>query len=85
MFPKLHVPPEAQLRTNKSNVLVALPVELEAVTVYLVEAFAWVGLPDNCPVEVLKVMPVGVAEIEYVAAPPVGFTVNPAVEPTSTV
>ena len=67
--------------TVNTNCCDAEPEAFVAVTVYVVADLIVEGLPDNCPVEVLKVMPVGVAEIEYVAAPPVGFTVNPAESP----
>jgi hypothetical protein len=69
---------------NKKS-CVAEPKAFLAVTVYVVATFTTDGLPDNAPVDVLKDIPVGVAEIEYVATPPVEFTVNPATSPWYTV
>jgi hypothetical protein len=72
--------------TVNLNCCVALPDTFDAVTKYIVVDFTTEGLPDNCPVDVSNTMPVGVAEIKYVATPPVEITVNPrAVAPTTAI
>jgi hypothetical protein len=71
--------------TVNLNCCVALPDTFDAVTKYIVVDFTTEGLPDNTPVDVSKSMPVGVAEIEYAATPPVEITVNPAESPCATV
>jgi hypothetical protein len=47
--------------TVKVNVRDALPVAFVAVIVYAVELWVEVGVPLNCPVELLKVKPAGAA------------------------
>jgi hypothetical protein len=54
------------------------PVALVAVIVYAVAVATEVGVPVNAPVEVLKLMPAGVALIVKLAmAPPVEMIVKP--------
>ena len=54
------------------------PVALVAVIVYVVAVATEVGVPVNAPVEVLKLMPAGVALIVKLAmAPPVEMIVKP--------
>jgi hypothetical protein len=54
------------------------PVALVAVIVYVVGVATDVGVPVNAPVEVLKLMPAGVALIVKLAmAPPVEMIVKP--------
>jgi hypothetical protein len=85
--PRLHAPPFAQdAFTVNLYVCVGLPDAFLAVTVYVVAPFTTEGLPDNTPVEVLKLIPGGVAEIEKLEiAPPDEITVNPAADPRVTV
>jgi hypothetical protein len=64
--------------TVKAKVAVADPLALVAVTVYAVVVATEVGVPVKAPVEVLKLMPAGIALIAKLAiAPPVELMVNP--------
>ena len=61
MSPRAQAPPVAQVAavTVKVNVRVAVLVAFVAVIVYAVEPATAVGVPDNKPVDVLNVKPVG--------------------------
>jgi hypothetical protein len=63
MSPRAHTPPfahdNAAAVTVKVNVRVAVLVAFVAVIVYAVEPATAVGVPDNKPVDVLNVKPVG--------------------------
>jgi hypothetical protein len=64
--------------TVRVNVCVVDPVALVAVIVYAVAVATVVGLPVRAPVEVLKLMPAGVALIAKLAIkPPVDEMVKP--------
>ena len=68
--------------TVNKNSCEAEPKAFLAVTVYVVIDLIVEGLPDNAPVDVFNDIPVGArGSIEYVAAPPVEFTVKPAASP----
>ena len=67
----------ARLTVNV-KVCVVDPVALVAVTVYEVALATVVGVPVSAPVDVLKLIPAGVALIAKLAiAPPVELMVNP--------
>jgi hypothetical protein len=60
------------------NVCVVDPVALVAVIVYAVAVATEVGVPESAPVEVLKLIPAGVALIAKLAIkPPVDEMVKP--------
>ena len=64
--------------TVNVNVAVVEPLALVAVTVYAVAPATDVGVPVSAPVEVLKLIPAGVALMAKLAmAPPVELMVNP--------
>ena len=64
--------------TVSAKVRDALPLALVAVIVYVVAPATDVGVPDSAPVEVLKLMPAGVALIAKLAmVPPVELMVKP--------
>ena len=64
--------------TVSTKVAVAVPLALVAVTVYVAAVATVVGVPVKAPVDVLKLIPAGVASIAKLAmVPPVGVTVNP--------
>ena len=67
----------ARLTVNV-KVCVVDPVALVAVTVYEVALATVVGVPVSAPVDVLKLIPAGVALISKLAiAPPVELMLNP--------
>jgi hypothetical protein len=62
MSPRAHTPPFAHVAaavTVRVNVCVAVLVAFVAVIVYAVADCTVVGVPDNKPVDVLNVKPVG--------------------------
>ena len=64
--------------TVNAKVAVAVPLAFVAVIVYVVALATDVGVPVNAPVEVLKLIPAGVALIAKLAiAPPFPVAVNP--------
>ena len=64
--------------TVRVNIAVALPLALVAVIVYVVAPATDVGVPVRAPVEILKLMPGGVALIAKLAmVPPVELMVKP--------
>jgi hypothetical protein len=64
--------------TVSAKVAVDVPLALVAVIVYVVALATDVGVPVNAPVEVLKLIPAGVALIaKLTIAPPFPVAVNP--------